>query len=108
MVNCGGTDHHHVEIKKCLVAFEVGVDSADIVKWEVNGNDSELLTHLAGFYRRREHPVGSNVLRSDFVEVIQCFAADPQHRNTQREDQKGGHFLISSRQPGQLTLRLLG
>jgi hypothetical protein len=36
------------------------------------------------------------VLRSDFVEAIQHFAARPEHQNTQREDQKGGHFLIPS------------
>ena len=34
------------------------------------------------------------VLRSDFVEAIQHFAAHPQYCNTQREDQKGGHFSI--------------
>ena len=34
----------------------------------------------------------SVVLRSDFVEVIQHFAAHPQYGNTQREDQKGCHF----------------
>jgi hypothetical protein len=28
------------------------------------------------------------------VEVIQHFAARPQYYNTQREDQKGGHFSI--------------
>jgi hypothetical protein len=38
----------------------------------------------------------SIVLRSDFVEAIQHFVARPQDYNTQREDQKGGHFLISS------------
>jgi hypothetical protein len=37
-------------------------------------------------------------LCSDFVEVIQHFAARPQDYNTQRDDQKGGHFLSSSRQ----------
>jgi hypothetical protein len=36
----------------------------------------------------------SIVLRSDFVEAIQHFAARPQYCNTQREDQKGGHFSI--------------
>ena len=35
-------------------------------------------------------------LCSDFVEVIQHFAARPQDYNTQRDDQKGGHFLSSS------------
>ena len=35
-------------------------------------------------------------LCSNFVEVIQHFAARPQHYNTQRDDQKGGHFLSSS------------
>jgi hypothetical protein len=30
------------------------------------------------------------------VEAIQHFAARPQHHNAQREDQEGGHFLISS------------
>ena len=38
----------------------------------------------------------STVLRSDFVQAIQHFAARPQYYNTQPEDQKGGHFLISS------------
>ncbi len=36
------------------------------------------------------------MLRSHFVEAIQGFAARPQHHNTQREDQKSGHFLIPS------------
>src|SRR4029077_1934254 len=36
----------------------------------------------------------SIVLRSDFVEAIQHFAARPQYCTTQREDQKGGHFSI--------------
>ena len=36
----------------------------------------------------------SIVLRSDFVETIQHFAARKQYCNTQREDQKGGHFSI--------------
>jgi len=35
-------------------------------------------------------------LWSNFVEVIQHFAARPQHYNTQRDNQKGGHFLSSS------------
>jgi len=35
-------------------------------------------------------------LCSNFVEVIQHFAARPQHYNTQRDNQKGGHFLSSS------------
>ncbi len=38
----------------------------------------------------------STVLQSNFVEEIQHFAARPQYQKTQREDQKGGHFLISS------------
>jgi len=38
----------------------------------------------------------SIVLRSDFVEAIQHFVAPPKDYNTQREDQKGGHFSISS------------
>ena len=50
----------------------------------------------------------SIVLRSEFVEEIQHFAARPQYYNTQREDQKGSHFLISSWQPEQATPRLLG
>jgi hypothetical protein len=33
---------------------------------------------------------------SNFVEVIQHFAARPQHYNTQRDNQNGGHFLSSS------------
>jgi hypothetical protein len=41
----------------------------------------------------RRNPI---VLRSDFVEAIHRFAARPQYYNTQREDQKGGHFPISS------------
>jgi hypothetical protein len=44
---------------------------------------------------------GSIVLRSDFVKAIQHFAARPQRYNTQREDQKGGHFFISSQLPEQ-------
>jgi hypothetical protein len=36
---------------------------------------------------------------SNFVQVIQHFAARPQHYNTQRDNQKGGHFLISSWRP---------
>ena len=36
------------------------------------------------------------------------FATRPQRYNTHREDQKGGHFLISSWQPEQATRRLLG
>jgi hypothetical protein len=47
-------------------------------------------------------------LCSDFVEAIQHFATHPQGYNTQREDQEGGHFLISSKQPEQATRRLLG
>ena len=35
-------------------------------------------------------------LCSNFVEVIQHFAACAQHNNTQRDNQKGGHFLSSS------------
>jgi hypothetical protein len=35
-------------------------------------------------------------LCSNFVEVIQHFAARPQHYNTQRDNHKGGHFLSSS------------
>jgi hypothetical protein len=42
----------------------------------------------------RPAPRDSIVLRSDFVKVIQHFAARPQHCNTQREDQKGGHLSI--------------
>jgi hypothetical protein len=38
----------------------------------------------------------SIVLQSDFVEVIQHFAARAQYYNAQREDKKGYHFLISS------------
>ena len=38
----------------------------------------------------------SIVLRSDFVEAIQHFGARPQYCNTQPEDKKGVHFLISS------------
>jgi len=34
------------------------------------------------------------VLRLDFVEAIQHFAARPKHCNTQCEDQKGGHFYF--------------
>jgi len=40
----------------------------------------------------QEKTVG--MLRSDFVQEIQRFAARPQHNNTQNEDQKSGHFLI--------------
>jgi len=35
-------------------------------------------------------------LCSNLVEVIQHFASRPQHYNTQRDNQKGGHFSISS------------
>jgi len=41
------------------------------------------------------------------VEAIQHFAARPEYYNTQREDQKAGHFLIPSWQPEQGTQRLL-
>jgi hypothetical protein len=35
------------------------------------------------------------------VEAIQHVAARPQHPTTQRKDQEGSHFLISSWQPEQ-------
>jgi hypothetical protein len=44
----------------------------------------------------------SIVLRSDFVEAMQHFAARPQYCNTQREDQKGGHFSIPPSSRGKL------
>ena len=45
---------------------------------------------------RMSDPVGgiALLLRSDFVEAIQHFAARPQHCSTPREDQESGHFLI--------------
>ena len=47
------------------------------------------------------------LLRSDFVEAIQHFAARPQHCSTQREDkEESGHYLDSSWQPEQ-AMRLL-
>jgi hypothetical protein len=39
-------------------------------------------------------------LCSNLVEVIQHFAARPHHYDTQRDNQKGGHFLSSSWQRG--------
>jgi len=54
----------------------------------VGRNRERVAVHLLSTHAR-----DSIVLRSDFVEAIQHFAARPQYYTTQPEDQKGGHFL---------------
>jgi hypothetical protein len=87
--------------------FKCKGDISRIDTWAIHEGHHFGHTVRVDLYRMSDLVDGiASLLRSDFVEAIQHFAARPQHCSTQREDQESGHFLISSWQPEQ-AMRLL-